>query len=110
LSLGSGRPLDRAPDAEWSRYLNAHCEGRQDFPGEFPIPRVVSSAIQFGPRDDDLERWVALVEEAIEKANHYYQTRVLPDQQAAEERRRVEDEDRRRRIERAQRQADELKS
>lgn len=103
--------LNRVPEPEWTEFF-AEPAGLS-VPASMHAPRVVDDTIRLRPPDDEVEQYIAHVDERVTAANEYYATRVLPrrraeadqrDREAAERQRRLEDA--RRRIEAAQRRVD----
>jgi hypothetical protein len=78
--------LTDPPPKEWIRHLVGSFKDNPLYKvAPFPLPEVSGNRILISPKDEEFEGFVKSIDERIEKANEFYESRVLPGVQAERE-------------------------
>jgi hypothetical protein len=102
-------PLNETPPREWIRYFEWLDEDhRRERNEDYPPVRVEGKQVVLWPKEDQLEGWVMIISERIEKANKDYENTVQTNERAREDTERRAIEAQQRRLEELRRRAAKL--
>jgi hypothetical protein len=102
--------LSEAPPPEWAaHFLALYSDFMKRSPDDdWPMPQVIGTGIVSWPQENDLTRWIQLMDERIDQTNKDYQTKELPEKERREAEADEAAQKRKERLERLRREAEEL--
>ena len=95
-------PLEPTPDVHWVALFDRG-PGGHSFSMAMHPPRLHGSLVRIRPPDNELERYVDLLRDRVERTNVQYEREILPRLRGESEAAEREKADRQRRVEEAQR-------
>jgi hypothetical protein len=98
-------PLEPIPDRAWAEVFQSGPPGPM-WPISMHPPHLSRDEIRIRPPDQELEQYLAALNQRVEATNSYYAQQIAPQLKAEQERKEADEAERQRRIDEAQRQLD----